>query len=182
MAPAEREYLLFVAQNAGFQCSTLLLPADEFLAVRGAEWRQLVAASEHDVQLEGQTLDNVLWVRFEHAPVGGGSVQRPADTPWLPAHHMLFCYAEHGADLGLQHPKDVWVHSAATHLAPGHFNPVQCYARLWRAAQQGRLHHDGHRVRIVEGLLSLELSPGQTRYQPPPWDTAHQMLITDYLV
>lgn len=169
----EKDYLLFVAHNACFQSNSLLIPAKEFLAVRGAEWQMLKNACVPNEVLDGMAVNNVLYVRFEHVPLDKGWVQSPIDTPWLGAHHMLFCYAEHGADI-LQDVRDTWIELARSHVCTG-FNSVHSYQQLLTESAAGRLKHRGHIVRIVDSILSIELDPGQMSYKPPPFHTTAEL-------
>lgn len=148
-----REFVLFVAQDGHFGHKALLMPAAEFLAVRGEQWHTMKAAC-----ISAPPVDNLLYVKWQRESVYRGTgmcgVQRPVSAPWLGLWAALSHYAERGADQGfLDESDEHWLRDAVS-PASG-FDASQLYVDL-RNVSQLSIHGKVRDVTIVDGILCLD--------------------------
>ena len=167
------DYILFIGQESNFQSRSILIPAGEFIKVRGDDYELLkksvtnkykVSINGIDYQLNNLLLQNVIWE---------GNCGTYEQTEYNQLCSNLIQYAD-GMDTNCYFDmKDKeWYDGAKCNICSG-FNHIKNYIK-YKNIQQ----YKGKPVNIVDSFLCLTLDDGILKL--PTCDTVEELFDKYY--
>lgn len=183
-----KEYILFVGEEANFQSRIMLIPFKEFLAVRSEEYQLLKTHSKKNVTFkiddETHLIDNLLTYKiiWHYNEDGRRTWGEDEKTEYYEFCSELTSYADGllilepddsptGERYYLDEKDKVWYDKAIINIALG-FNHIKNFDKIRHLN-----YYNGKPVNIVDGFLYVE---ERTLKSCPPYDTLQEML-SDYI-
>jgi hypothetical protein len=168
-------YILYVAQEAGFQSRSKLIPSKEFIKVRGKDYTILKEAATSTTLHDGERpypIQNLIVLNYLPAD-NLSRIHKQESNNHAPICNELTHYADWGGEEGVSKiGDDLWLHGAIFNFCGG-FNPIKNYTSCLQ-----RTRFRGCDVNIVDSFLVLESTGG--RVPRPPFDTVKEMKWTLY--
>ena len=169
------EYILFLGQECNFQTRSILVPAKEFLQVRGDDYDILKKHSfPHNFEEDGNTypIQNLIIQNF--SPMEASSNCFSLDqTEYSSICSNMTHYADMGDEQGFSKlGDDLWLKDSITNICGGfnHFKNYDYCMKLTKVKEK--------EINIIDGFLFLASHDGKIDFCP--FDTVEEMLNEIY--